>query len=224
MTRPERIYRFTRTERLYHWAQALPFLSLLVSGGLILLERRLHHQWVPLEVLREVHQVSGIALPVAILLVFLGGDRRRLLHNGLSALKWRPSDLKWLMLFPIHNFFPSVRVPPAGKFNPGQKINLLAQMTMIPMFVGTGLLMWFYPGPLLPWYVHVIGFVLAVPLVAGHLFLALVNPATRIGLSGVFTGWVDGRWAREHYPLAYGAAEEPTREGAPVEVEAGKDR
>ena len=37
-------------------------------------------------------------------------------------------------------------------------------------------------------------------LVAGHLYMALVNPTTREALNGMLIGKVDGEWARRHYP------------------------
>ncbi|HZL47991.1 MAG TPA: hypothetical protein VFC30_03145 [Solirubrobacteraceae bacterium] len=37
-------------------------------------------------------------------------------------------------------------------------------------------------------------------LVAGHLYMALVNRATRHALRGMLTGEVDREWARKHYP------------------------
>ena len=38
---------------------------------------------------------------------------------------------------------------------------------------------------------------IATPLLMGHKFMALVNPETRIGLSGMFTGFVDRQWAQQ---------------------------
>jgi cytochrome b subunit of formate dehydrogenase len=37
-------------------------------------------------------------------------------------------------------------------------------------------------------------------LMAGHLYMALVNRATRPALRGMLTGEVDRAWARKHYP------------------------
>ena len=38
-----------------------------------------------------------------------------------------------------------------------------------------------------------------VPLIAGHLFLTLVNPSTRGSLRGIVTGYVDAAWAAAHH-------------------------
>lgn len=197
------VLRFTRTERVYHWAQALPFMVLLATGGIILLQRASGRTMLTEDSLEVVHKVAGVAMPSLILITFAFGDRKVLLANARMALKWGMDDLRWLVLFPIHNFMPSVRVPASDKFNSGQKINLLAQMLLQPLFLLTGLAIWLRPAALLPWIVHVVLFGLAVPLVLGHMHLALVNRNTRKGLSGVFTGRVDARWAAEHYPKAY---------------------
>lgn len=197
------VVRFTLTERVYHWVQAIPYLVLLVSGILQLVARKLGIVILPLETLVLTHKIAGAALPIGMFLVFLGGDRRILLHNAKLALNWRFEDLRWLALVPVHRIL-DLELPPSGKFNSGQKLNLLAQMVLIPIFAASGAWMWFRGEALLPWYVHVASFAIATPLILGHLFLALVHPGTRKGLSGVFSGRVDANWACHHYAKEYG--------------------
>lgn len=43
---------------------------------------------------------------------------------------------------------------------------------------------------------------LSVLLVAGHLYMALINPRTRPALRGMISGSVDRAWSREHHPRA----------------------
>jgi cytochrome b subunit of formate dehydrogenase len=45
--------------------------------------------------------------------------------------------------------------------------------------------------------IHDVATALLVVLLVGHLWLALVNPATRASLPGMTTGRVDRAWARE---------------------------
>lgn len=201
--RSEWVRRFSATERLFHWAMALPYLALLATGSLLLAERRFALDWIAIEDLVFAHRVAGCALPIGLFLVFLGGDRRVLLENAAFAFRWGREDIEWLALAPVARFL-EIALPPAAKFNAGQKLNLLAQIVLIPTFAATGAWMWLFHGALLPWYVHVGSFAIATPLVAGHLFLALVNPETRVGLPGVFTGRVDAEWARHHHPREYG--------------------
>lgn len=196
------VVRFSATERVFHWAQAIPYLVLLVTGALQLIAHRFTISWLSAATLAQLHRIAGIALPVAMFLAFLGGDRKVLLRNARLALCWTLVDLRWLALFPLNQLF-GVALPPSGKFNAGQKLNLLAQMVLIPVFAITGAWMAYGGEALLPWYVHVAAFALATPLLLGHLFLALVHPETRKGLSGVFDGRVDAQWARHHYAKEY---------------------
>ncbi|MEZ4457053.1 MAG: hypothetical protein R2882_10975 [Gemmatimonadales bacterium] len=55
----------------------------------------------------------------------------------------------------------------------------------------------------MPWIVHVAIAVLGLVLVVGHVYMATVNPDTRVGLQGMVTGWVDREWARHHYRRWY---------------------
>ncbi len=206
MTRaaPETLVRFTASERVFHWAQAAPYFVLLITGALLLLEHNRVIDWFDVDRLVQVHLFSGAALPILVFLAFLGGDRRTLLRNLRIASTWTRADFRWLWSLPLSVLSRRIRPPPAGKFNAGQKLNVMAQVVLIPAFVVTGFVMWRDGEALLPWALHVAAFVVAVPLVSGHLYLALIHPSTRRGLSAVFTGRVDADWARHHYPLEYG--------------------
>jgi cytochrome b subunit of formate dehydrogenase len=76
-------------------------------------------------------------------------------------------------------------------------------MVTYPLYVLTGLLMWFFPLAILSWLLHFLMAAMAVPLISGHLFMAVINPASRVGLSGMTTGWVDRHWAKHHYRRWY---------------------
>lgn len=47
--------------------------------------------------------------------------------------------------------------------------------------------------------VHDLLVILSLPLVIGHLYLALVYRRTRSALSGMVSGRVTAEWAREHH-------------------------
>lgn len=194
------IERFTPTERAYHWVQAIPYLVCLVTGTALLLLADGRHL-AAREGAAAVHRWAGAAMLVGIGLVGLLGDRRPLLENARIALRWSRDDLLWLWRYPLAENGRDVEVPPVGKFNPGQKLNLLGQMLLVPLLGATGLVMWFSHGVLLPWFAHVVAFAVAVPLVLGHGYLALIHRSTRKGLPGVFGGRVDRAWAVHHYPL-----------------------
>ena len=55
----------------------------------------------------------------------------------------------------------------------------------------------------MPWIIHVSLGLVAPLLMIGHIYMAVVNPDTRIGLSGMITGRVDRKWAMHHYARWY---------------------
>jgi len=202
----ETVRRFTPTEIAFHWAMVLPYLVLLVTGGILFAERIVSLELLSKETLIDVHRIAGVALPTCLVLTFLIGDRRAILRNLRLGTRFTRDDLTWLKRMPLQRFRPDLELPPMGKFNAGQKINFTIQVIAIPVFFVTGMLMWFVHGQLLPWYVHVALFLLVTPMIGGHMYLALVNRTTRKSITSVIHGRVDAAWARHHHPLEYGDA------------------
>ena len=94
-------------------------------------------------------------------------------------------------------------LPEQGKFNAAEKINFMMLMSTYPLYIITGIFLWFTQGALLSWLIHFGMAMLATPLLIGHKFMALINPETKIGLSGMFSGYVDRKWAKHHYAKWY---------------------
>jgi hypothetical protein len=112
-------------------------------------------------------------------------------------------DLKWLALAGPAMLNRKVRLPEQHKFNAGEKLNFMALTLTYPILVATGMVI-LMPGMyFLTWIVHLSVAVLAAPLILGHIFMAVANPDTRIGLSGMFSGNVDREWAKHHYAKWY---------------------
>lgn len=63
--------------------------------------------------------------------------------------------------------------------------------------------MWVTHYAILSWIMHFPMATLAVPLIGGHLIMAVINPASRVGLTGMITGFVDRHWAKHHYRRWY---------------------
>lgn len=205
-TKNETVRRFTTTEIAFHWAMVIPYLVLLATGGILLAERVVALEILSKDTLIDVHRIAGIALPACIVLTFLIGDRRVILRNLRLGTRFTKDDITWLKRMPLQRFRPDLELPAMGKFNAGQKINFTIQVLAIPAFFASGMLMWFVHGQLLPWYVHVALFLLVMPLIGGHMYLALVNRTTRKSITSVIHGRVDAAWARHHHPLEYGHA------------------
>jgi formate dehydrogenase gamma subunit len=197
----ERIKRFQKQEIIYHWVQGLPFLFLLMSGSLILLSK--FNQLDPgiVNSLRLFHKVTATMWVVGLVITFFFVGFKFHLVNLRQMLTWTKDDLRWMYLSALVMFDSKIKVPDAGKFNPGQKMNMLLVIGYFFGFLMSGVLMWFRGTILISWYFHVALFFAALGSLGGHLYLSFIHPSTRIGLGGIFHGWVPRRYVEHHHAL-----------------------
>jgi len=203
--RPERILRFRISERWMHWAIAIPFMICYVTALILVVFYNPH----PLRPFRAffswTHRLSGICLIVFPLIALLRNrtEFRMHLENIREGWIWHIADLKWLLLSGLAAISSKVKLPEQGKFNAAEKLNFMTVMSTYPLFIVTGVLIWLPGIAFSSWLVHFALAVLVTPLLAGHIFMATVNPSTRIGLSGMVSGFVDRTWASHHYGRWY---------------------
>jgi formate dehydrogenase subunit gamma len=175
------VKRFSRTERTLHWVNAAGFLLLLVTG-LVLYLPRLSILVGRRPLIKDVHLWGGVGWIAALALVALLGDRRGLLRTARDLERLEPS-----------------------RFNVGQKINAILSAAFALLFLASGLLLHFgekdtrfrFAGTVL---LHDGLLYASLVLLAGHLYLAVIHPATRHSLRGMTGGKVSEEWARHHYP------------------------
>jgi formate dehydrogenase subunit gamma len=175
------VRRFSRTERTLHWVNAAGFL-LLLATGLILYLPRLSTVVGRRPLIKDIHLWGGIGWIAALAIVVVLGDRRGLLRTARDLEVLRPSRL-----------------------NVGQKVNALLNAAFALLFLVSGLLLWFgernttfrFTSTVL---LHDILMYAALTLLVGHLYLALIHPATRHSLRGITRGTVREDWAERHYP------------------------
>jgi formate dehydrogenase gamma subunit len=201
----QRILRFKKSERTLHWAIAVPFM-LCYTTALILV---IFYNPEPLRPYRQVfswmHRISGICFIVLPLLSIIRsrGDYKIMLNNIRQAWVWTLEDLKWLSMMGLAAISERFTLPEQGKFNAAEKINFMVLMSTYPLYILTGAVIWLTDGALLAWLVHFAMALIATPLIIGHLFMAILNPGTRAGLSGMISGYVDRKWAKHHYARWY---------------------
>lgn len=200
--------RFSAMGIAYHWCQAIPYMVLFCTGAMILLQRLLAVEVIHHETLSLVHRVAGIVLigalgQLIILDLFTGGARRHL-RTFRDTLSWRVSDLIWLAKLPLNAIWPCISLSPAGRFNPGQKLNILLVVILVSGFIVSGIGMMLVPGALAPWIIHLALMLPASALLILHHFLSLINPPTRKALGGIFTGYVPSEYVSAHHPLIAG--------------------
>jgi len=202
---PDTILRFVTTERLLHWAIAIPFMGCFVSAVVLLVvynpdparPYRLLFAWM--------HRGCGAALILCPSFVLLANLRRLRIHfyNIRQAWLWTFDDIKWLVFMGPAALSKRVTLPDQGKFNAAEKLNFMMVMAFTPLFIASGALIWFPDTSGLdtfgPWMVHCALAALATPLLVGHVIMATINPSTRVGLEGMITGFVSREWAAHHY-------------------------
>jgi formate dehydrogenase subunit gamma len=143
---------------------------------------------------KNVHLVSALGWAVAICLVVALGDRRRLAADWREIEALDREDRRWLR----------GRIAAQGRFNAGQKLNVLVTAAFAVLFAVSGFFLWLgerdhrflFEGT---GTVHETLTLVSVGLVCGHLYLALIHPATRHALRGITLGDVREDWAREHH-------------------------
>jgi formate dehydrogenase subunit gamma len=164
-----------------HWVNAAAFIVLLVTG-LFLYIPSLEVAVGRRPLLKDIHFWAGVCWLPAVLLVALSGDRRGLLRTVRDVEVLRPS-----------------------RFNVGQKVNAVLTAAFAVLFLVSGLFLWLgerdtglrFASTVV---LHDGLFFAAFALLLGHLYLALIHPATRHSLRGMTLGTVSEEWAERHYP------------------------
>ncbi len=187
------IERFSRTERAAHWVHATAFLALLFTG-LALYFPSLSEAIGRRPLLKDLHVYTAVAWIVGLTLVVVLGDRRRLRQTLHELDVYDADDMLWLQRYPR----------PQGRFNAGQKVNAALTGAFAVLFAVSGSLLWlgerdhrfqFASTILLHDWLTFFSLILLV----GHLYLALIYPATRHALRGITTGSVRRDWAARHH-------------------------
>jgi len=189
------VRRFSRTERLLHWVNAAGFL-LLLATGLILYLPSLSVEVGRRPEIKDIHFWAGIGWVSALVLVVLLGDRRGVLRTARQIDRFDREDLDWLRLR---------RPAPQGRFNAGQKVNAVLTAAFLVLFFVSGMLLWLGERDTRFRFASTVvlhdGLLYAsLVLLVGHLYLAVLHPATRHALRGITVGSVDEEWAHEHHP------------------------
>ena len=187
------IRRFGPTERLAHWVHATGFLAMLATG-LILYVPVLSELVARRNLVKNVHIFTAVGWAVALVLVVALGDRARLAADWREVETLDADDRRWLRGGPV----------PQGRFNAGQKLNVIVTAAFAVLFAVSGFFLWLgerdhrflFDGT---GTVHDTLMFASVALLTGHLYLALIHPRTRHALRGITLGDVREDWAREHH-------------------------
>jgi formate dehydrogenase subunit gamma len=188
------VRRFSRTERTLHWVNAIGFF-LLLATGLILYLPALAVDVGRRPLIKDVHFWGGIGWVGALILVAVVGDRRGVLRLARELDTFEQEDVNWL----------ARRLPrEQPRFNAGQKLNAAMTAAFLILFLVSGLLLWAGEQDTRFRFASTVilhdGLLYAsLALLLGHLYLALIHPATRHALRGMTLGTVREDWAQRHH-------------------------
>ena len=187
------IRRFGATERMLHWVHATGFLAMLATG-LILYLPALSEIVARRNLVKNVHIFTAVGWAIAIVLVVALGDRKRLAADWREVESIDGDDRRWLRGRPA----------PQGRFNGGQKVNVILTAAFAVLFAVSGFFLWLGERDhrfLLDGTgtVHDTLMFVSVGILVGHLYLAVIHPKTRHSLRGMTLGDVREDWAREHH-------------------------
>jgi formate dehydrogenase subunit gamma len=166
---------------LAFWTPALYWLAIVLGGGYL---SRLLHPWV------------GVLFSVAVLYMFLMW--RRDMRTTDADRAWRKAILHY-----IRN--EDENVPPAGRFNFGQKQLFWLMVVGGLALLVSGVVLWLVA--YVPWelrglryaavLVHAVAALLTIGGFIVHLYMGLL--VVPEGLSAILHGEVSERWARHHH-------------------------
>jgi formate dehydrogenase subunit gamma len=205
--RGRRIERFTPFERSAHWANAIAFCILAISGLVMAFGKFFLLPVMGLSlyggltyVLKNLHNFAGPVFAVSLVIVIVTFIRDEFPQSG---------DLRWLLRIG-GVFSKSGEEPPSHRFNAGEKVVFwIGAFVLGIIVVGSGLVM----DMLIPNVVyerdtmqvanmiHGVAAVLMATITLLHIYLGT------IGMRGAYkamrTGYVDEEWAREHHAYWY---------------------
>lgn len=203
-----RIERFTPFERSTHWANAIAFGVLAISGIVMAFGKFFMlpviggalFGWLTWA-LKTMHNFAGPVFAVSLLIMFFTFLRDNWPERG---------DMAWILkgggLFSKKGEHP----PPSNRYNPGEKFVFWVGVLLLgSVVVGSGLVMdKLLPGILydrstmqVAHMVHYVSTILMMCMFAGHIYLGTIG--TRGAYKAMRTGYVGEEWAREHHGRWY---------------------
>lgn len=200
-----KIERFTPFERSAHWANAIAFTILAISGIVMAFGKFFLYPiiggtlfgWLTY-VLKNAHNFAGPVFAVSLVIVII-----TFVRDNLP----RKEDITWLVkgggLLGEHEI-------PSHRFNAGEKVLFWGGVFLLGLIVvGSGLVL----DKLIPGLdylrgdmqvahmIHAVATVLMMAMFMGHIYMGT------LGMAGAYnamkTGYVDETWAKEHHELWY---------------------
>jgi formate dehydrogenase subunit gamma len=200
-----KIERFTPFERSAHWANAIAFVALAVSGAIMAFGQFFLQPVLGLTlfgwlayVLKNIHNFMGPLFAVSLVIVFVTFVRDNLPTRA---------DLQWVLK--AGGLFSKTELP-SHRFNAGEKAVFWGGVFLLGLLVvGSGLVLdKLVPGLVyergtmqIAHMVHGVATVLMMAMFLGHIYMGTIG--MRGAYTAMRTGYVDETWAKEHHAYWY---------------------
>lgn len=198
---PRMIKRYDDRMRINHWAVAMLFICAGLTGLAIFHPSMFFFsalfgggQWT-----RILHPYFGLLMVLGFVFLFLAAVREN---------RWTRRDTEWMKKTPELLKGHEDRMPPVGKFNPGQKMVFWIFALCLVLLFATGFIFWrpwfadAFPIPLrrIAVLVHAAAAAVLIISVIIHVYAAIwVKGSVR----AMTRGTVSENWARHHHALWY---------------------
>ncbi len=196
---PDKLPRFTISERTNHWLVALNFFLLALSGLVFF-----HPVFYPLGQLfgggvwtRILHPFFGVAM-----IFFFGG----MFFRFRELCSMTPTDWEWLSHAREMMNGDDRNMPESGKLNGGQKLLFWLLVACMALLVLSGIVIWrawfsfLFPESVIRFaaVVHAAAGAVMIALIIGHIYIAIW---TRESIDAMLYGRVRRAWAKQHHPV-----------------------
>jgi formate dehydrogenase subunit gamma len=190
----EMVRKSSGDEILNHWVLAVSCILLIISGyGFLFQIEAVGSLFGGFNTMKTVHNWVGVVFILSLLY--------SMRHYFTDALEYDEDDRQW---FKVAGGYLShkVKVPPMGKYNPGQKLYYLAILGAGVVIALSGFAIWLLQDNqtliLISHLVHNVAFCIFIIAVPVHIYLStLANPGT---FQIMVNGMVPLEVAKKRYP------------------------
>jgi formate dehydrogenase subunit gamma len=203
------IERYTTTERWLHWGHTVTFF-VLVATGLPLFSGFMFPmaQGESGQFLRLLHRVAAVFFMMVPLIYIMVHPRRFV--ESLRNIGFGIDDLRWFKAaVPYYLFGRHGDMPPQGRWNTGEKINVFVSGAGTFVFSITGLVMWFGKGVVPVEFfqanviAHNVAMIVSVLMFIVHFYIATMHPLMWGALVSMRFGVASEEFVRQHHAKWY---------------------
>jgi len=212
------VERFRKRAVLIHWVNAVFFLVLMISGGLMLFDMVGFDEG---HRIREIHRVTAIFLLI-VPLVYSFLDPAGVIGFVRETFRWSRDDIVWLKSVVPFYFGRRVRMPAQGYLNGDQRLWQLTVVLAGATLALTGIALWFFKLnlPILAnrWIaiIHGLAFLAVSFMFLIHFYIASLHPNLEESLSSMIDGMVTPSYAQQHHGKWYDGRDEEENNSVPT--------